>query len=61
MKGIKRFAAGIGRVALAVAGGMLFPVLIWVGLGVALYGKAHEGGTERGPAPTMREAYEGAH
>jgi hypothetical protein len=36
MKEIKRVAKGIGKAMLAVLGGIFFPILIWVALGVVI-------------------------
>ena len=55
MKGIKQFAKGVGKVTLAMVGGVLFPVLIWVALGVAVSQKARERVVQQKPAPTIGE------
>ncbi len=36
MKGTKKIVRGTGKVILALLGGILFPALIWVALGVAV-------------------------
>ncbi len=55
MERTKRILGGVGKVALAIVGGILFPVLIWVALGVAIYQRAQERGTQRKPTPTIGE------
>jgi hypothetical protein len=37
MKTFRKTCNGTGKVALALIGCMLFPVLIWVGLGAGIY------------------------
>ena len=36
MKEIKRVAKGFGKAVLAVLGGIFFPILIWIALGVVI-------------------------
>ena len=42
MKGMMKLARGTGKVFLALLGGILMPILIWVALGVALNKKLRE-------------------
>ena len=55
MERIKRVAGGTGKVVLALIGGILFPILIWVALGVAVNQKLRERRPQRAPAPTIGE------
>ncbi len=55
MERIKRVAGGIGKVILALLGGILFPILIWVALGVAVNQKLRERKPQRAPTPTIGE------
>ncbi len=55
MNGTKRAAAAVGKVILVLVGGMLFPVLIWVALGVALNQKLRAGRAQGPTAPTIGE------
>ena len=43
MKTMKEITQGTGKVGLALLGGVLFPVLIWVALGVAAGQRVREG------------------
>ena len=42
MKGMTKIARGTGKVFLALVGGILMPILIWIALGVALNKKLRE-------------------
>jgi len=53
MKTNKKIALGIGKVTLAILGGVLMPVLIWVALGVAINQKVHHKEAGREQAPTF--------
>ncbi len=55
MKGTKQIARGTGKVMLALLGGILMPILIWVAFGVAISQKARERIPQRKPAPTIGE------
>ncbi len=55
MKRIKRVAGGIGKVVLALIAGILFPIMIWVALGVAVSQKLRERKPERVLTPTIGE------
>lgn len=55
MERTKRITRGAGKVMLALLAGILFPILIWVALGVALYHKERERAAQRQPAPTIGE------
>ena len=55
MKGTKQIARGTGKVMLALLGGILMPILIWVALGVAISHKLRERAPQRKPAPTIGE------
>jgi hypothetical protein len=58
MKGIKRVAKGIGKAMLAVLGGIFFPVLIWVALGVAINQKLMERRRQQVRVSTIGELLE---
>lgn len=55
MKGTKKIVRGTGKVMLALLGGILFPALIWVALGVAVNQMLRERRPKRAPAPTIGE------
>lgn len=55
MEKIMQSVRGVGKVLLALLGGILFPILIWVALGVAVYQKVRERAVQRKPAPTIGE------
>jgi len=55
MEKAKQIARGVGKVILALLGGVLMPILIWVALGVAVYQRVHEKRVQREPAPTIGE------
>jgi len=55
MKGMTKSARGIGKVFLALLGGIFMPVLIWVALGVALNKKLREGSVQPAPTPAVGE------
>ncbi len=55
MERIKRITGGTGKVILALLGGILFPILIWVALGVAINQKLRERRPQRVAAPTIGE------
>ena len=55
MERVKQITGGVGKVILALLGGILFPILIWVALGVALNQKLRERKLQRAPAPTIGE------
>ncbi len=55
MERIKRITGGTGKVILVLLGGILFPILIWVALGVAVNQKLRERRPKRVPAPTIGE------
>jgi hypothetical protein len=52
MKGTKKIGRGAGKVTLALLGGVLMPILIWVALSVAMTRRL--GRVQRAPAPTIR-------
>jgi hypothetical protein len=54
MKRMKRFAVGASKVCLALLGVILFPILIWVALGVAVNQRMKEK-RQRRAVPTMGE------
>ncbi len=55
MKEIKRIGRGIGKVFLALLGGILMPILIWVALGAFLTQKIREKRQQRMSTPTVAE------
>jgi hypothetical protein len=55
MEKMMQSVRGVGKVLLALLGGILFPILIWVALGVAVYQKVRERAVQRKPAPTIGE------
>ncbi len=55
MERVKQIARGVGKVILALLGGILMPILIWVALGVAVYQRVQEKRVQREPAPTIGE------
>ena len=55
MERTKKIAKSAGKVMLALLGGILMPILIWVALGVAISHKMHERAPQRRPAPTIGE------
>ena len=55
MERTKRIARGTGKVVLALVGGALMPIWIWVALGAAMNHKLHEKSAQRKPAPTIDE------
>ncbi len=55
MKGTKQIARGTGKVMLALLGGILMPILIWVAFGVAISQKVRDRIPQRKPAPTIGE------
>ncbi len=55
MERMMKTAKGAGKVMLAVLGGILMPILIWVALGVAISHKIRERAPQRKPAPTIGE------
>lgn len=55
MEKVKRTLRGGGKVSLAVLGGVLMPIMIWVALGVALSQRVRERRARRKPAPTIGE------
>ncbi len=55
MKGMTKLARGTGKVFLALLGGILMPILIWVALGVALNKKLREKEIRQAEVPTIGE------
>ena len=55
MERTKKIAKSAGKVMLALLGGILMPILIWVALGVAISHKIRERAPQRKPAPTIGE------
>jgi hypothetical protein len=55
MEKMMQSVRGVGKVLLALLGGILFPILIWVALGVAVYQKVRERAVQRKPTPTIGE------
>ncbi len=55
MKTIKRIGRGVGKVVLALLGGILMPVMIWVALGAFLTQKIREKRQQRMSTPTVAE------
>ncbi len=55
MNGMKRTIRGTGKVFLALLGGVLFPILIWVALGVAVNQKLRATRAKPARAPTLGE------
>ena len=55
MERMMKTTKGAGKVMLAVLGGILMPILIWVALGVAISHKIRERAPQRKPAPTIGE------
>jgi len=55
MEKAKQIARGAGKVILALLGGVLMPILIWVALGVAVNQRLRERRVQRKPAPTIGE------
>ncbi len=55
MKRIKRIGWGVGKVVLALLGGILMPILIWVALGAFLTQKIREKRQQRMSTPTVAE------
>ncbi len=55
MERTKQVAKGVGKVILALVGGALMPIWIWVAFGVAMNQKLHQRGAQREPAPTIGE------
>ncbi len=51
MERMKQIARGVGKVILALLGGVLIPILIWVALGVAVNQRVQEKRLQREPAP----------
>ena len=51
----KEITKGAGKVVLALVGGALMPIWIWVAFGAAISQKLHERSTQRKPAPTIGE------
>lgn len=52
---MKQITRGIGKVILALLGGVLMPILIWVALGVAVYKKVYDKRVQRELMPTIGE------
>lgn len=55
MERTKGIARGAGKVVLALVGGALMPIWIWVALGVAMNQKLRKRSAQRKPAPTIGE------
>ncbi|MDO8568167.1 MAG: hypothetical protein Q7R57_05565 [Dehalococcoidales bacterium] len=55
MNGIKKTTGTISKVFLALVGGILFPILIWVALGVAINQKAREKRARQAATPSFGE------
>ena len=55
MERAKQIVRGGGKVILALLGGILMPILIWVALGTAVYQRVREKRAQRKPAPTIGE------
>jgi len=55
MERMKQIVRGGGKVILALLGGVLMPILIWVALGVAVSERVRERRLQRKPAPTIGE------
>ncbi len=55
MERMMKTTKGAGKVMLAVLGGILMPILIWIALGVAISHKIRERVPQRKPAPTIGE------
>jgi len=55
MERVKQIVRGGGKVILALLGGILMPILIWVALGTAVYQRVREKRAQREPAPTIGE------
>ena len=55
MEKTKNIAKGTAKVILALATGVLMPVLIWVAMGVAINRKMREKSAERKLAPAFDE------
>jgi hypothetical protein len=53
MKKTKKIALGLGKITLAIVGGILMPVLIWVALGAAIYQKVHQKKAQTKAVPTL--------
>ncbi len=58
MKTTKKILKGTGKVVLAILGGILMPILIWVAFGVAMNQKLRS--TQRKPVPTIGQILEAA-
>ncbi len=55
MKGMTKLARGTSKVFLALLGGILMPILIWVALGVAINKKPREKEVRQAEVPTIGE------
>ncbi len=55
MKGMKRTTRGIGKVILALLGGVLIPVLIWMAFGIAVTQRVRGKEPQRKAASTIGE------
>ena len=55
MKNIMKVAKGIGKVVIAILTGIMMPILLWVGLGVALNQKLRAKKHVTETAPTIGE------
>ena len=55
MKTMKQITLGAGKVGLALLAGVLFPVLIWVALGVAVSQRIAEKRVRRPAVPAVGE------
>lgn len=56
MKTLKKAALDTGKVILAILGGIMMPVLIWVALGAAIYQKVHQEKVQKDTVPTFGQA-----
>lgn len=56
MKKLVEITKGFGKVMLAILTAVLMPILIWVGLGVAINRKMQEKRVREAAAPTIGEA-----